>query len=225
MKNEKIVKPVNGWLGIILIIIFLSVGVLGVVYGYVFFTILFGVSLFMLVGLVAVTHNESCVLVFFGRYVGTIKEYGFYWVNPLINRKTVSLKPQNFNSDHIKVTDKVGNPITIGLVLVWKVEDTFKATFETDDYRRFVSFHCDAALIKLADHYPYDNVHIDNPVVTLIAGGDVVNKHLEEELRHRLQVAGISVIEARLSYVAYAPDSGNSKRKKSNGSKKGSRPR
>lgn len=222
MHSEKIVKPMSGWVGILMMLVCIALGVFGLMNGYALSYIFFAVALFFLIGLVSVTHNESCVLMQFGRYKGTIKEHGFFWVNPMNNKKTVSLKPHSYTSDHIKVTDKLGNPITIGLVLEWKVEDTFRATFNVDDYNRYVAFQCNTALIKLADHYPYDKIHIDDQGVTLIAGGETVNKHLEQELRERLEAAGISVMEARLSYVGYAYKGGNTKKngKKNNGAPK-----
>jgi len=150
--------------------------------------------------------NESWVLIFFGRYVGTIKENGFYWVNPLNVKKKISLRAKNFDSEPIKVNDKVGNPIMIGLVLVWKVEDTYRAAFDVDDYQHFVVVQSDAALRKLAGLYPYDNFEIENAEITLRAGGEDVNEQLESELRERLNIAGINVIEARINYIAYASE-------------------
>lgn len=219
MKTEKIVKPLPGWVGILMMIVCITLGVVGLMNGYPLSYILFAVALFFLIGLVSVTHNEACVLIQFGRYKGTIKEHGFFWVSPMNNKKTVSLKPHSYTSDGVKVTDKFGSPITISLVLDWKVEDTFMATFNVDDYNRHVLYQCNIALIKIADCYPYDKINIDDQCVTLIAGGDTVNKHLEQELRERLEGAGISVMEARLSYVAYGSKSSKKANKKANGEK------
>ena len=225
MKNEKTITPISGWFGILMMLLCFALGVTGLLLGFALFYLLFAVGLLFLIGLVVVNHNESCVLIKFGHYLGTIKEHGFYWTNPMNNKKSVSLKPHSYTSEHIKVTDNIGNQIIIGLVMEWKVEDTFKATFNVDDYMRYVAFQCDTALIKLAAHYPYDNYNKENPVVTLVAGGDVVNKHLEQELRSRLHVAGIEVVEARLSYVAYATNTGEGKKKKgNNGGKKKDHP-
>ncbi|RPH33717.1 MAG: SPFH domain-containing protein [Bacteroidales bacterium] len=157
-------------------------------------------------GFIIVNPNESSVLVLFGKYIGTIKENGFFWVNPFYVKKRISLRARNFDSQPIKVNDKVGNPIMIGLVLVWKAENTFKASFDVDQYEHFVVVQSDAALRKLAGMFPYDNFEIEEATITLRAGGEEVNHRLETELRERLQIAGINVIEARINYIAYAQE-------------------
>jgi regulator of protease activity HflC (stomatin/prohibitin superfamily) len=157
-------------------------------------------------GFVTVDPNQSCVLVLFGAYKGTIKENGFFWVNPFFNKRKISLRARNFNSETIKVNDKLGNPIMIGLVLVWKVEDTFKAAFGVDEYEHFVVVQSEAALRKLAGLYPYDNIEDEKAKITLRDGGEEVNTELENEIRERLQIAGIHVIEARINYIAYAQE-------------------
>ncbi len=161
---------------------------------------------FCWIGLQIVNPNESVVLVLFGNYSGTIKHYGFYWINPFFTRKKISLRARNLNSDPIKVNDKLGNPIMIGIVLVWKVENTFKAAFEVDDYIRFVDIQSEAAIRKLAGAYPYDNFDDLEAEISLRAGGEEVNHELERELVDRLQIAGIHVIEARIAYLAYASE-------------------
>jgi len=138
--------------------------------------------------------------------MGTIKDNGFFWTNPLYIRKKISLRARNFDMEPIKVNDKVGNPIMIGIVLVWKVEDTFKASFEVDEYEHFVRVQSEAALRKLAGHYPYDNFEDENADITLRAGGEEINEKLELELKERLDIAGIYVIEARINYIAYAQE-------------------
>ena len=160
MKNEFVRKAMNGYL-LLAIWLVLAVGsVLGMIFVpgflYVYIPVL-TISLFCMVGLAVVNPNESLVLVLFGRYVGTIKENGFYWFNPFISRKKISLRARNFDSQPIKVNDKVGNPIMIGMVLVWRVENTYRAAFEVDEYEHFVTVQSDAALRKLAGMYPYDN--------------------------------------------------------------------
>lgn len=158
------------------------------------------------IGFTVINPNESVVMVLFGDYRGTAKENGFYWVNPFFVRKKISLRARNFDSKPIKVNDKVGNPIMIGLVLVWKVEDTFKASFDVDHYENFVVVQSDAALRKLAGIYPYDNFEDQEAELTLRAGGNEVNQKLENEIRERLEIAGIRVIEARINYIAYASE-------------------
>ena len=161
------------------------------------------------IGFIVVNPNESKILVLFGSYAGTVKENGFFWVNPLVTKKKVSLRARNFDSKPIKVNDKVGNPIMIGLVLVWKVEDTYKASFAVDHYDNFVVVQSDAALRKLAGIYPYDNFEDHEAVIALRSGGEEVNNELEKEIRERLQICGIEVIEARINYIAYAEEIAN----------------
>jgi len=207
MKEERIFSPVSGYLILFLILIFLVFSVLGVIFyeKYWLFTIT-GISLFCMGGFVVVNPNESSVLVLFGAYKGTIKTNGFYWVNPFFSRKKISLRARNLDSEPLKVNDKIGNPIMIGIVLVWKVENTYKAAFEVDDYSHFVDIQSEAAIRKLAGHYPYDNFGDEEAEITLRSGGEEVNHVLEEELRERLQIAGIMVMEARISYLAYASE-------------------
>lgn len=183
----------------------------GVVFSFVIMNPIFiAISLllfiFGIIGFTVVNPNESSVLVLFGAYKGTIKKNGFFWVNPFFVRKKISLRARNFDSDPSKVNDKIGNPIMIGLVLVWKVEDTYKASFEVDEYEHFVVVQSEAALRKLAGIYPYDNFEDHDVVITLRSGGEEVNHQLENEIRERLEIAGIYVIEARINYIAYASE-------------------
>jgi regulator of protease activity HflC (stomatin/prohibitin superfamily) len=128
------------------------------------------------------------------------------WVNPFFTRKKISLRARSLDSEHIKVNDKIGNPIMIGVVMVWKVEDTFKAAFEVDDYVHFVDIQSEAAVRKLAGHFPYDDFEAENAEITLRGGGEEVNQMLEDEITERLSIAGIKVIEARINYIAYAQE-------------------
>jgi regulator of protease activity HflC (stomatin/prohibitin superfamily) len=161
---------------------------------------------FIMGGIMIVNPNESSVLVLFGDYVGTVMDNGFYWINPFYTRKKLSLRAKNLNGEPIKVNDKIGNPIIIGIVLVWRVKNTFKAAFEVDDYTHFVEIQSEAAIRKLAGHYPYDNFDDEQVEITLRSGGEEVNQVLEVELTERLSIAGIEVIEARISYLAYASE-------------------
>jgi regulator of protease activity HflC (stomatin/prohibitin superfamily) len=149
--------------------------------------------------------NTAMVLVLFGEYQGTVKTNGFFWVNPFFSRRSISLRARNFDSEKIKVNDKVGNPIQIGVILVWQVRDTFKAAFEVDDYEKFVRIQSDSAVRRLAGMYAYDNFDAESEV-TLRSGHDEVNAALEETLKNRLDIAGIHVVEARIGYLAYAPE-------------------
>jgi regulator of protease activity HflC (stomatin/prohibitin superfamily) len=172
------------------------------------------------IGFVLIQPNMSIVLTFFGVYSGTIKENGFFWINPLYGKRKLSLRALNMDVEPIKVNDKNGNPIMIGLVLVWKIEDTYKACFDIDStsgssgtksvslksFEHFVQIQSDAALRKVAGLYAYD--HIDHKVeeMTLRSGGEEINDRLEEELMERLAIAGIAVKEARINYLAYASE-------------------
>jgi len=168
--------------------------------------ILFIAAVFMAKGLIVVNPNESMVLVLFGEYKGTVKRNGFFFVNPFFIRKKITLRARNLNREPIKVNDKLGNPIMIGIVLVWQVKDTFKAAFEVDDYSRFVDIQSESATRKLAGHYAYDNFDDEQKEITLRAGGEEVHQALEKELAERLAMAGIKVMEARISYLAYSSE-------------------
>ena len=151
--------------------------------------------------------NHARVLTFFGKYVGTVRDNGFFWTNPFYVRKKMSLRADNMDVEPIKVNDKGGNPIMIGLVLVWKVADTYRACFDVEDasYTRFVAVQSDAALRKVASLYAYDNLDDVNEV-TLRNGGDEINRRLEDEIRKHLAIAGIEIVEARINYLAYAQE-------------------
>lgn len=151
--------------------------------------------------------NHARVLTFFGKYVGTVRENGFFWVNPFYVRKKVSLRADNMDVKPIKVNDRNGNPIMIGLVLVWRVKDTYRACFdiESDTYENFVAVQSDSALRKVASLYAYDNLE-DKDELTLRNGGDEINRRLEQEIARHLEIAGIEVVEARINYLAYAQE-------------------
>ncbi|MCU0378510.1 MAG: SPFH domain-containing protein [Bacteroidales bacterium] len=207
MKEERKFTAASGYL-------FLLLGIL-VVTGMVFSfineiywlgAVLTVSALLILPGLMVVDPNESMVMVLFGAYRGTVKTNGFWWAIPFYVRKKISLRARNFDSEPIKVNDKNGNPIKIGLVLVWKVDNTYKAAFDVDNYEHFVLVQSDAALRKLAGLYPYDNWEGHDDKLTLRSGGEEVNDELEREIRERLNIAGINVIEARINYIAYAEE-------------------
>jgi regulator of protease activity HflC (stomatin/prohibitin superfamily) len=161
----------------------------------------------ILVGLFIVNPNDSRVLVLFGTYKGTVKKNGFFWANPFLTKKRITLRARNLNGERIKVNDKSGNPIEIAAVVVWQVEDTFHASFEVDDYEHYVVVQSEAAVRNMAGSYPYDTFDDDDEeVLTLRAGKEQVNTVLENELQERFQRAGIKVIEARISHLAYAPE-------------------
>ncbi len=163
-------------------------------------------GIFILLGLIIVNPNQSRVLTLFGKYVGSVRENGFQWVNPFYKKKKISLRARNFDSERVKVNDKRGNPILISVILVWRVQETYKAAFEVDDYESFVRVQTDAAVRKLAGMYSYDNFDDEQEEVTLRSDVGDVNDALEQEVSERLEIAGLEVIEARIGYLAYAPE-------------------
>jgi len=206
MKTEKSYSPLSGYLMVLVVLVFILAGSVGVLVARNFHLFWFlGFGLFLAFGFFYVNPNESVVLVLFGEYKGTVKDNGFYWVNPFFSRKKISLRARNFDSEKIKVNDKVGNPIQSGGILVWQVRDTFKAAFEVDNYENFVRIQSDSAVRTLAGSYPYDNFDHESEV-TLRSGHNEVNNALEEYLKNRLEIAGIHVIEARIGYLAYASE-------------------
>lgn len=206
MTQEKTSTPVSGYVMLAVVLLLLALGTFGLIAARnpVFIWLLI-IGFILLPGFFFINPNSSIVLVLFGDYRGTVKKNGFYWVNPFYSKKSISLRARNFDSEKIKVNDKVGNPIQIGVILVWQVRNTFQAAFEVDNYENFVKVQSDSAVRKLAGQYAYDNFEEDSEV-TLRSGHEEVNHALEENLRSRLDMAGIHVIEARIGYLAYAPE-------------------
>ena len=162
------------------------------------------ISMFCLVGLFVVNPNEARVLQLFGDYVGTVREDGLRWANPFYSKRSVMLRIRNFESAKLKVNDRDGNPIEIGAVVVWKVVDTAEACFEVDNYEHYMTVQTEAAIRNLASHYPYD-AHIEGDF-SLRGSTDEVAARMKGEIQARLEKAGVRVIEARLSHLAYAPE-------------------
>jgi len=212
MKEEKIIVPANGYLMLFLfLILFLgSIALIPITEtGWSVFGII--AALILAFGFLMVQPNGSRVLLLFGKYVGTIKQNGFYWVNPFFTKKKISLRASNFDSERLKVNDKLGNPIMISTILVWRVQNTYKAAFDVDNYENFVRVQTDAAVRKLASMYPYDNF-ADEGVdedITLRSSVNEVSNALEKEIDERLSIAGIEVLEARIGYLAYAQEIAN----------------
>ena len=204
---EKSFRPLSGYLILILAFVILVLSVLSFMRVLLVPGII-GVVLFILLmpGFLIIAPNESAVLVLFGDYKGTAKANGFWWVNPFFTKEKISLRARNIDSDPIKVNDKIGNPIMIGVVVVWKVADTYKAAFEVNNYEQFVDIQSEAAIRKLAGYYPYDNFEDEDAEITLRGGGEEVNTLLEKELTERLSIAGIEILEARINYLAYASE-------------------
>jgi len=212
---EKILKPISGFVTLILalvsfisgIVVLLNTGqgeesLLRLLLGMLL--VLIGVFLFK--GLTIVNPNQSVVCTFFGKYIGTVKENGLLFVNPLYRKQRVSLRANNFECAKLKVNDKMGNPIEIAAVIVWQVNDTYKATFDVSNYDQYVKIQSESAVRHLATTCPYDQLEDEHAGITLRDGGDKVTALLESELNERLVAAGIVIKEARISHLAYAPE-------------------
>lgn len=223
----------NGFLAIVPIVLLLAVSGLLITGAAIDESVVSGVAggvilliaLFCIKGFIMQEPNEAKVMMFFGKYKGTFKKVGFFWVNPFINTKKLSLRARNLNAEPIKVNDKQGNPVMIGLVLVWKLSDTYRAMFEIDSqtmaggaagigagvndimraFENFVQIQSEAALRQVAGQYSYDNNEAADEL-TLRGGGEEINRQLERQLRERLAMAGIEIVEARINYLAYAPE-------------------
>ena len=226
---------VNGFLALFLNLIVLPLLVVvsfmlfkGSIIMFFLLLLFLALAVLMIPGYFSQEPNEARVMVFFGKYKGTFTETGFFWVNPFMNKKKLSLRARNLDVEAIKVNDKIGNPILIGLVLVWKLKDTYKAMFEIDAqtmadnrgsgqmtvtvagrmnaFEDFVRVQSDAALRQVAGLYAYDDNEADLDELTLRSGGDEINEQLEQKLNERLAMAGMEIVEARINYLAYAPE-------------------
>lgn len=203
--KEKNAWHMNGFIGILLIVALLAVAFLAMTRDHFFRSILLVIIAILIgSGLTIVQPNQANVVVFFGRYVGTIRKSGIALTVPFTNKKKVSLRVRNFNSKKLKVNDVKGNPIEIASVIVFKVIDSAKATFDVDDYEEFVEIQSEAAIRHVATKYPYDT--LDDHHITLRGNADIVSKELADELQERLNVAGVQVIEARLTHLAYSTE-------------------
>ena len=211
MKEEKIIVPANGYFMLFMFLVLFIGGILGALTYSPVFVACVVIAIFILPGFIMVQPNGSRVLLLFGKYVGTVKQNGFYWVNPFYTKKKISLRASNFDSERLKVNDKLGNPVMISTILVWRVQNTYKAAFDVDNYENFVKVQTDAAVRKLASMYPYDNFadegHEED--ITLRSSVNEVSEALEKEVDERLSIAGIEVLEARIGYLAYAQEIAN----------------
>ena len=208
MSTEKIINPPFGYGAFALFLILLAGMVLSFYAEAVVIGVILAVVNFVLVlpGLVIVNPNESKVLTLFGNYVGTVKQDGFFWVNPFTVKRKVSLRAFNLNGQQLKVNDSVGNPIEIAAVIVWQIKDTANAVFAVENYLQYVNIQSEAAVRHLANSFPYDNIEDETASITLRGGAEQVSHLLEKELNERLDRAGIEVLEARISHLAYAPE-------------------
>jgi regulator of protease activity HflC (stomatin/prohibitin superfamily) len=214
--SEKSAKVINGYVMLVVGLVLTAITIALIVIAgnaenapLTFLSIIMVLAtIFVFSGLLIVNPNDSKVMVLLGSYAGTIRNFGFFWANPFYVKRKFSLRARNLSGDKLKVNDSLGNPIEIAAVIVWKVEDTFKAAFEVDDFEHYVVVQSEAAVRHLAQSYPYDSFEDEGleQKMTLRSGAEQVNKLLEEELLARLSRAGVKIIEARLSHLAYAPE-------------------
>jgi len=211
---ERTVHSANGYLaaavgaGLILIMVASFVAApVGTPWTLIPRILLIGLGVFVLVGLYMLQPREAAILTLFGAYIGTDRSEGLRWANPLYAKRRISLRARNLNTPTLKVNDKRGNPVEIGVVVVWRVLDTARAVFEVDDFERFVTVQAEAAVRHLAAHYAYDQGDdSDVAEVTLRGAGDTVAASLKKELEERFDQAGVEVLDAKLSHLAYAPE-------------------
>ncbi|MES2153769.1 MAG: SPFH domain-containing protein [bacterium] len=210
---EREAFAVPGIVGVLFVLVFaggaVAFGVLPGGSGAVVFipiAIVLGVSAFLcLGGMFVIQPNQAEVLIFLGRYRGTVKKAGWYWTNPFTTKRKVTLRVQNFNTERLKVNDADGNPIEIAAVVVWRVHDTGRATFDVENYNQFVVVQAETSLRHIATQYPYDTGAKANQA-TLRGGAEIVGASLRSELQQRLAVAGVEVMETRLTHLAYSPE-------------------
>lgn len=210
---EKVIKPMNGYLALLISLLLLAAAVYLFMqvpdspgfYGF-FGTAAFLTTCFIWKGLMIIQPNHARVLNFFGKYVGSVKDNGLFFINPLYATQRISLRSQNMAMPTLKVNDKMGNPIEISAVLVWHIRDTYKAAYDVVDYMTFVKTQSEAALRNLATGFAYDNIEDEHATITLRDGGEKVNELLEKELNDRLSNAGIATQEARISHLAYSAE-------------------
>ncbi|MFA6083209.1 SPFH domain-containing protein [Mucilaginibacter sp.] len=208
MNTEKVITAPSGYLAFVVVLVLAAGAALCFwaeqpVAGAIICVINF---VLVLPGLAIVNPNESKVLTLFGKYTGTVKHDGFFWVNPFTVKRKVSLRAFNLNGQQLKVNDSVGNPIEIAAVIVWQIKDTAKAVFAVENYLQYVNIQSEAAVRHLANSFPYDHIEDESASITLRGGAEHVSVLLEKELNERLDRAGIEVLEARISHLAYAPE-------------------
>jgi regulator of protease activity HflC (stomatin/prohibitin superfamily) len=213
---EKLIKPLSGGRAALIALFSFIFGLYSIILaaktadgspgeaGFGILLIIMGV--FLIKGLMVVEPNYSIVLTFFGKYMGTVRENGLQFVNPLYTKLKVSLRSQSMESTKLKVNDKLGNPIEIAAVILYEISDTYKAVFDVTNFNEYMKNQSEAAVRHLATSYPYDNIEDETAHITLRDGGDKVIEMLEIELNERLMKAGITITEARISHLAYAAE-------------------
>ena len=209
MKTEKTIQPSSGYL---MLLISLSLLIFsGLNFPLQWLPIWVSASGILISGLIltgfmAIEPNSARVLTLFGDYSGTVKVSGFFWANPFFAKRKISQRAHNMETTQLKVNDKQGNPIMIAAVVVWKVSDTFRAAFDVENYEKFAEIQSESALRKMAMEYSYDNFEDETAEITLRSSSTEINEMLENEISERLSLAGIEVIEARISHLAYSQE-------------------
>lgn len=205
MQERKPGFIMNGFAGVLFVLVFLGFGIYGfVLERFIVGGILLAIGIVLSTGIIMVQPNQAIALMFFGRYVGSVRENGLWMTIPLTTRKNISLRVRNFNSSKLKVNDLDGNPIEIAAVIVFRVIDSAKALFDVDDYQTYVEIQSETAIRHIASQYPYDA--FDRDVFSLRANTDEIAARLSENVQERLRVAGVEVIEARLTHLAYSTE-------------------
>lgn len=209
MKTEKTIQPTSGYLMLLISFVLLAAGIANIFLHWLPIWVSVPIFVFYLLiisGFLAIEPNSSRVLTLFGDYKGTVKQSGFFWANPFLIKKKISQRAHNLETSQLKVNDKQGNPIMIAAVVVWKVADTFRAAFDVENYEKFVEIQSESALRKMSMEYSYDNFEDEKAHMTLRSSSVEINDMLEQEIAERLSLAGIEVIEARISHLAYAQE-------------------
>jgi len=208
MLKEREIKVASGWAALFILIVTLLIGIAAIIITPPVLKIVAGVwlliNIFLLLGLFFVNPNEARVLQLFGKYKGSTRQEGLLWANPLYYKKRISLRVRNFETGKMKVNDIDGNPIEIASIVVWKVVDTAEACFQVDDYRQFVRIQSESAVRNMATQYAYDSS--DENVISLRGSTAKISDKLKDEIQERLDQAGVEVLEARISHLAYAPE-------------------
>ncbi|HXL14469.1 MAG TPA: SPFH domain-containing protein [Methylomirabilota bacterium] len=213
MTQERVAKPVSGSVGLTVAILLMLSGIAlfiravqspNPLAGVLLAVLTLGLGVLSVAGLFTAEPNQGVVLILFGSYVGTLRDSGWWWTNPFITRKKLSLRARSLNGERLKVNDLHGNPVEIAAVVVWKVRDSAQAAFDVDDYERFVTVQSETAVRHLASSYPYDDYDTDG--ISLRGSIDKVSEYLKAELHERLKTAGVEVLETRLSHLAYSPE-------------------
>jgi len=203
-KEVVVTNTVSGWLMLVVVVTLAVIGILLAIRIPLVGVPLLLITAFLSIGFLILKPNESAVLTLFGRYVGTVRRDGFHWVNPFLAKQKISLRVRNFTTPTLKVNDKVGNPIDVAAVVVWLVQDTARAAFDVDDFEAYIRTQCEIALRDVVSTHPYDATHDEH--VSLRGNTAAVSDLLKESLQRSNTVAGLDILEMRITHLAYAPE-------------------